>query len=164
MCTFLNYHHLNLSVTSVHPVSKNKYVQLRIKYLSAYLNRQIKKAWSSDAETYFRNSWCRIGTSRSLPDPCADGKQLPPGLSAFIHRWKGTSETEWDPTVWSGLKHHCALVVSSVLLMEIESLSVTWTVIKTQSLEKNSETAFWELKKKNILEDLVKRCSPKSQC
>ena len=38
---------------------------------------------------------------------------------------KGTSEMEWDPTVWSGLKHHCALVMRSVLLMEIESLSVT---------------------------------------
>lgn len=38
---------------------------------------------------------------------------------------KGGSEKEWDLTVWSSLKHLCALVMSSVLLMEIERLSVT---------------------------------------
>jgi len=49
-------------------------------------------------------------------------------LLDFLHSFigeKGTSEKEWDPTMWSGLKHHYALAMSSVLLMEIESLSVT---------------------------------------
>lgn len=50
--------------------------------------------------------------------PAQMGK-LPLDFQHSLTGEKGILEKEWDPTMWSGLKHHCALV------MEMESLSVT---------------------------------------
>lgn len=66
-------------------------------------------------------------------------------LLEFQHSFtgeKGTSKKKLHSTMESGPKHRCGLVMISVLLIKIETLSVTSTVIKTQTLERNSETSF----------------------
>lgn len=57
--------------------------------------------------------------------PLQAGNSCPLDFQHSFIGEKGGAEKEWDLTVWCGMKHLCALVMSSVLLMGIESLSVT---------------------------------------